>query len=82
MEENTPKKPVVRKTLYTMFFKRFFDMLLSGLALIILSPVFLIVSIVCRIKMGKGIIFKNYRPGKNNKIFKLFRRTSSTLEYI
>ena len=74
-KENNVKSPV-RKTLYTMFFKRFFDILLSGLALIILSPVFLITSIICRIKMGKGIIFKNYRPGKNNKIFKLYKYRS------
>ena len=77
MEENKVKpKSIARKSLYTLFFKRFFDMLLSGLALIILSPVFLITSIVCRIKMGKGIIFKNYRPGKNNKIFKLYKYRS------
>lgn len=71
---NSIVKP--RKTLYTLFFKRFFDILLSGLALIILSPVFLIVSIVSRIKMGKGVILKNnstYRPGKKNKIFKLYK---------
>ena len=70
------KQNYVRKTLYTMFFKRFLDVLLSGLALIMLSPVFLITSIICRIKMGKGIIFKNYRPGKNNKIFKLYKYRS------
>ena len=70
------KKSIARKSLYTLFFKRFFDVLISGLALIVLSPVFLIVSIVCRIKMGKGIIFKNYRPGKNNKIFKLYKYRS------
>ena len=69
MEEQSKPTSVMRKSLYTLFFKRFFDILLSGLALIILSPVFLITSIICRIKMGKGIIFKNYRPGKNNKIF-------------
>ena len=69
MEEQNKPKNAMRRSLYTLFFKRFFDILLSGLALIILSPVFLITSIVCRIKMGKGIIFKNYRPGKNNKIF-------------
>jgi len=72
-------KSIARKSLYTLFFKRFFDILLSGLALIILSPVFLIVSIVSRIKMGKGIILKNsstFRPGKNNKIFTLYKYRS------
>lgn len=74
--EEVVQKPKVRKTLYTLFFKRFFDILLSGIALIVLSPVFLIVSIISRIKMGRGVILKNnstYRPGKNNKIFKLYK---------
>lgn len=73
MDKQVKNKTGVRKTLYTLFFKRFFDMLLSGLALIILSPIFLIVAIICRIKMGKGIFFVQYRPGKNNKIFKLYK---------
>ena len=79
MEEKNQSKSKVKKTLYTMFFKRFFDILLSGLALIILSPVFLVVSIISRIKMGKGVILKNnssYRPGKNNKIFTLYKYRS------
>ncbi len=66
----------MRKSIYTLFFKRFFDILISGLALILLSPVFLIVSIICRIKMGKGIIFSQYRPGKNNKVFKFYKYRS------
>lgn len=74
MEEKTKQ----RKTLYTLFFKRFFDILLSGLALIILSPVMLIVAIISRIKIGKGVIFCQYRPGKNGKIFKLYKFRSMT----
>ena len=62
-----------RKNLYSCFFKRFFDILLSGLALILLSPVMLVVAILIRCKMGKGVIFSQYRPGKNNKIFKLYK---------
>ena len=73
MEDNLPMKSVAKRSLYTFFFKRFFDILLSGLALIILSPIILIVSIICRINMGKGIIFAQYRPGKNNKIFKFYK---------
>ncbi len=73
MEEQVKNKNIARRTPYTMFFKRFFDVLLSGLALIILSPVLLVVAIICRIKMGKGIIFAQYRPGKNGKIFKLYK---------
>ena len=76
MENELPDKKIVKRSLYTLFFKRFFDILLSGLGLIILSPVMLIVSIICRIKMGKGIIFSQYRPGKNNKIFKFYKYRS------
>lgn len=73
--KDEPKAEVktFRKNLYSCFFKRFFDILLSGLALILLSPVMLIVAILIRCKMGKGVIFSQYRPGKNNKIFKLYK---------
>ena len=64
-----PEKKRVKHKLYRYFFKRFFDIILSGLALIILSPVFLVLSIVVRIKHGSPVIFKQPRPGKNNKIF-------------
>lgn len=73
--KDEPKAEVktFRKNLYSCFFKRFFDILLSGLALILLSPVMLVVAILIRCKMGKGVIFSQYRPGKNNKIFKLYK---------
>ena len=73
--KDEPKTEVktFRKNLYSCFFKRFFDILLSGLALILLSPVMLVVAILIRCKMGKGVIFSQYRPGKNNKIFKLYK---------
>ena len=67
-----------RKNLYSMFFKRFFDILLSGLALIILSPVIAVVAILVRIKLGGPVVFSQYRPGKNNKVFKLYKFRSMT----
>lgn len=79
-----PNKKIAKRSLYTLFFKRFFDIVLSGLALIVLSPIFLIVSIISRIKMGKGVILNNvstYRPGKNNKIFKLYKYRSMIEAY-
>lgn len=66
--------------LYKQFFKRFYDVVLSLLALIILSPLLLIVSIIARIKLGKGIIFKQRRIGKNNKEFNLLKFRSMTEE--
>lgn len=66
--------------MYRHFFKRFFDILFSGLALIILSPVFLIISIISLINIGHPVIFSHYRPGKNNKIFKFYKFRSMTNE--
>ena len=67
-----------RKTLYELFFKRFFDIVLSLLAIIILSPVFLIVWIASKISIGGKAIFSQYRPGKNGKIFKFYKFRSMT----
>lgn len=57
-----------------------FDMSLSGLALIILSPVILLTWILVLIKLGSPAIFCQYRPGKNNKLFKLRKFRSMTNE--
>lgn len=66
--------------MYRHFFKRFFDILLSGLALLLLWPLMLIISILVRIKLGGPAIFAQYRPGKNNKIFKFYKFRSMTNE--
>jgi len=54
---------------YRQFFKRFYDIVLSGLALVVLSPVLLITAILVRIKLGTPVLFKQERPGKDGKIF-------------
>ena len=66
--------------MYERFFKRVFDCLLSGIALIVLSPVILITAILVRIKLGSPVIFKQERPGKDEKLFKLFKFRSMTDE--
>lgn len=75
--EVTSKKRVKHK-LYRYFFKRFFDIFLSGLAMIILSPVFLVLYFVVRAKHGSPVIFRQPRPGKNNKIFQFMKYRSMT----
>ena len=55
--------------LYRTFFKRFYDIVLSGLALIVLSPILLILTIVGAVKMKGNPFFAQLRPGKNEKIF-------------
>lgn len=59
--------------MYKKFFKRFLDIVISLFALIVLSPVMLIVAILIRIKLGSPVIFKQERPGKDGKIFKLYK---------
>lgn len=57
--------------MYQRYGKRLLDMLLSGVGLLLLSPVFLIVSILVRMKLGSPIFFKQERPGLQEKIFTL-----------
>lgn len=64
--------------MYAKYFKRVLDFLLSLIALIILSPVFLIIAILVRVKLGSPVIFKQKRPGKNEKIFTLYKFRTMT----
>lgn len=64
--------------MYRYFFKRIFDFVLSLIAIIILSPVFIIVSILVRIKLGSPVIFKQRRPGKDCRIFTMFKFRTMT----
>lgn len=61
------------RTFYSGFVKRFLDIIISGLALIVLSPVLLIISVLVRVKMGSPVIFKQERPGKDEKIFTIWK---------
>lgn len=64
--------------LYEKCFKRFFDFVLSLIAIICLSPVMLITAILVRVKLGSPIIFKQERPGKNEKIFAMYKFRTMT----
>lgn len=67
-----------KKGIYEGFFKRSFDVILSLLAVIILSPIFLLVYLLSLIFLGGNPVFKQYRPGKNGKIFALYKFRSMT----
>lgn len=69
-----------RKTFYELIIKRPMDFILSLLAIIILSPVIIIVAILVRIKLGGPVLFTQNRPGKNEKIFKLYKFRTMTSE--
>lgn len=57
--------------MYRKFIKRLFDILLSGAGLLILSPAYLLLAILVRVKLGSPILFRQERPGLHEKIFTL-----------
>ena len=70
--------------IYEKFIKRFLDIVLSLMAIILLSPVMLITAILVRVKLGSPVIFTQERPGKidkktgKEKIFKMYKFRSMT----
>lgn len=66
--------------MYRKYIKRVLDFTLSLIALIILSPIYLVLAILVRIKLGSPIIFKQERPGLNEKIFTLYKFRTMTNE--
>lgn len=66
--------------MYRLFIKRLLDFLLSFVAIIILSPILLIVGILVRVKLGSPVIFKQKRPGKDEKIFTMYKFRTMTDE--
>lgn len=66
--------------IYRRFFKRPMDFLLSLIAIIVLSPVFIVVAVLVRTKLGSPILFKQERPGLNEKIFSMYKFRTMTEE--
>lgn len=62
-----------RKGFYERFIKRPQDFILSLVALIVLSPVFLVLAILVRSQLGSPVLFKQERPGLNGRIFTLYK---------
>ena len=63
---------------YEKCIKRPLDFLLALVGLIVLSPVILITSILVRVKLGSPVLFTQDRPGRDGKVFKLFKFRSMT----
>ncbi|MGV3029886.1 sugar transferase [Streptococcus suis] len=70
----------MKKGLYEKFFKRLLDVILSLTAIILLSPIILFVGILVYFKLGSPVLFKQERPGKNEKIFKMYKFRTMTDE--
>lgn len=72
-EQELPKK-----SLYSLVIKRILDMIFSVLAFICLSPFMLVICILELILHGSPVIYKTKRPGKDSKIFELYKFRSMT----
>jgi len=66
--------------MYRKYIKRLLDIILSLIVLIVLSPVILVVALLVRIKLGSPVIFKQNRPGKDEKIFTMYKFRTMTSE--
>lgn len=66
--------------MYRKYIKRFLDIVLSLLAIIVLSPIYIIITIIVRITMGSPVLFSQERVGKDGKIFTLHKFRSMTCE--
>ena len=64
--------------MYAKYIKRTLDLILSLMALIVLMPLMIIIGILVRINLGSPIIFKQKRPGKNEKVFTLYKFRTMT----
>ena len=59
--------------IYEKYIKRGLDFVLALAALVALSPVMLVTAVLIRIKLGSPVLFKQQRPGKDEKIFNMYK---------
>lgn len=74
------ERPKVKRSFYTVVVKRLLDIVLSGLAIIILSPLLLIVAILELIYHGRPVLYVQERTGLHGEIFKIYKFRSMTNE--
>jgi undecaprenyl phosphate N,N'-diacetylbacillosamine 1-phosphate transferase len=75
---NRPVQLVNNGGVYRKYIKRPMDFILSLIAIIVLAPVLLIIAILVRVKLGSPVLFKQKRPGLNEKIFTLYKFRTMT----
>lgn len=64
--------------IYDRVVKRIIDLILSGIALVVLSPVYLILAVLVQNKLGTPVIFSQERPGRGGRIFHMYKFRSMT----
>jgi undecaprenyl phosphate N,N'-diacetylbacillosamine 1-phosphate transferase len=71
---------IPRRKIYNKLFKRPLDFILSLVAIVVLSPVMVIIALLVRLKLGSPVLFRQQRPGLHEKIFKMckFRTMNDT----
>ena len=72
--------PTPKKSFYSMYGKRFLDIVLSGSAIIVLSPLLLIICILELIYHGRPVVYTQKRPGLNGELFDIYKFRSMTNE--
>ena len=66
--------------MYKHFFKRLFDIVSSGMALVVLSPILLYVAYLVKTRLGSPVLFTQVRPGKDGRLFRMYKFRSMTDE--
>lgn len=66
--------------MYKKYIKRVLDFVLSLTAIVILCPVWVVLAVLVRCRLGSPVIFKQERPGKNEKIFRMYKFRTMTDE--
>lgn len=69
-----------KSTIYSKYIKRLLDILLSLVILILFSWLYVILAILVRTKLGSPVLFKQARPGKDEKIFNMYKFRTMTDE--
>lgn len=64
--------------MYKKYVKRILDVLMALLLLVILSPLYLVLIVMVRVKLGSPVFFHQDRPGRNQKIFRLYKFRTMT----
>ena len=78
MWKELEKKYSVHKGIYANYIKRIIDLVVTTIGLICISPIFLIVCVLVRIKLGSPIFFKQKRTGKDEKTFEMIKFRTMT----
>ncbi len=80
MQSEVKEKVKSNNGIYRKFIKRPMDIILSLCAIIVLSPILINVMILVKLKLGSPVLFKQKRPGLNEKIFTMYKFRTMTDE--